>query len=64
MRLINKVIVYTINFTGTIARVVCDTEIFIAESCSSSALTRLVLPVPEGAEIMYNVAEDTIGGRP
>ena len=38
-----------------IARVVCDTETRTCVSCSSSALTKLVLPAPEGAETMYSV---------
>src|SRR5476649_2821124 len=37
------------------ARVVCETDKRICESASIRAFTRLVLPAPDGAEMMYRV---------
>ena len=43
------------------ARVVCDTDSSMSGSRSSSALTRLVLPAPEGAQTMKRLP--VIGGE-
>jgi hypothetical protein len=49
-------IVNAVDLTSRGARVVCDTETRNDSVLSTSALTRLVLPAPEGAVTINSVA--------
>ena len=52
---VDEVVADAVRLAGRISRVVCETDTPTCRRAPTSALTRLVLPAPEGADTVYRV---------